>query len=63
MSASDAVPSSMGLRRVPAAEASLQLEHVEGCLCRHHCLATISQYPDVNMIDARCIAAYLVPRG
>lgn len=49
------------MRRVPAAEASLQVEHVEDCFCSHVCLATVRGYPDAKLIDTRCIAAYLVP--
>jgi hypothetical protein len=47
------------MRRVPAAEASLQLEHVKDCCCYR--ITVNDGRDDVKMIDARCIAAYLVP--
>lgn len=45
------------MRRVPATEASLQLDHVEDCRCHY----TDDGDNTLKLIDARCISAYLVP--
>lgn len=45
------------MRRVPAAQASLQLKHVADCRCTY----TDDGDQMLKLIDTRCIAAYLVP--
>lgn len=45
------------MREVPANQASIRMEHVPDCLCCYG----LADLEEVKMIDARCIAAYLVP--
>lgn len=56
-------PDASGMRRVPAEQVSLQIEHVEDCGCRYTQTPGQRMLDDeVKLIDARCIAAYLIPR-
>lgn len=46
------------MRRVPAAEGSLLMSHVPNCFCDYRINRASGE--ESKIIDARCIASYLV---